>query len=241
MTKTLLHYSLFGLSRAPVLFRLPEGIPPPFEPYSAILWCVAGLIAFLIYVQIWARENSDELGIDLVARLPTARVRLAAFSIGFLALCWFINVSFWAALLTFFVLGLIIGLMVAQTMEGGSLVFAGAFLLLREWAFDFPLLSLRPPTDVNSHANARQKELEQLVGQTGVASGPLRPFGNVELSGQNFPARSDSGDFLADDITVQVVAVRNGVLSVLPAEAASESLEIESSGASRPGCAGKET
>ena len=206
------------------MFQLPQGFPPPFEPYSGTLLCSASLVAFLVYVQYWARESSDELGINLVARLPTARVRLAAFSIGFLALCWFINVSFWAALLTFFVLGLIIGLIVAQTMEGGSLVFAGAFLLLREWAFDFPLLSLRPPTDVDSHTEARKKELEELVGQTGVASGPLRPFGNVELNGQEFPARSDSGDFLEDNIAVRVVAVRDGVLSVLPAEAASESL-----------------
>ena len=206
------------------MFQLPQGFPPPFEPYSGTLLCSASLVAFLVYVQYWARESSDELGINLVARLPTARVRLAAFSIGFLALCWFINVSFWAALLTFFVLGLIIGLIVAQTMEGGSLVFAGAFLLLREWAFDFPLLSLRPTTDVDSHTEARKKELEELVGQTGVASGPLRPFGNVELNGQEFPARSDSGDFLEDNIAVRVVAVRDGVLSVLPAEAASESL-----------------
>ena len=206
------------------MFQLPQGFPPPFEPYSGTLLCSASLVAFLVYVQYWARESSDELGINLVARLPTARVRLAAFSIGFLALCWFINVSFWAALLTFFVLGLIIGLIVAQTMEGGSLVFAGAFLLLREWAFDFPLLSLRPPTDVSARTEARKKELEELVGQTGVASGPLRPFGNVELNGQEFPARSDSGDFLEDNIAVRVVAVRDGVLSVLPAEAASESL-----------------
>ena len=202
------------------MFQLPQGFPPPFEPYSGTLLCSASLVAFLVYVQYWARESSDELGINLVARLPTARVRLAAFSIGFLALCWFINVSFWAALLTFFVLGLIIGLIVAQTMEGGSLVFAGAFLLLREWAFDFPLLSLRPPTDVSARTEARKKELEELVGQTGVASGPLRPFGNVELNGQEFPARSDSGDFLEDNIAVRVVAVRDGVLSVLPAEAA---------------------
>ena len=180
------------------------------------------LVLFLWYYERWAKSASNKIEVDLVARLPQARFRTTAFFIVVLTICWLANFGVWA----FLVLGLVFGLIGTLIVgNGGSpdLMFVGTAVALREWSFGFPSLILdipnREPKPISENSN------HELIGVSGITSGPLRPSGYAHINDAEMAVIADCGTLIDAGVAVTVTGFRNGTPRVRPV--ASETAGIE--------------
>ena len=171
------------------------------------------LVLFLWYYGRWASSASEKIEVDLLARLPRAKFRTTAFFIVVLTVCWLANFGVWAFLVIFLVFGLI-GTFIIGNTGAPDLMFVGTAVALREWSFGFPSLILdipnrdpKPFSDTNDH---------ELIGVSGITSGPLRPSGYAHINDTEMAVIADCGTLIDADVEVTVTGFRNGTLRVRP-------------------------
>ena len=169
------------------------------------------LAAFLANFQSFAHSKNVDTSVDLVAKLPQAKFRIIAFFVTLISLCWLGNIGVWIVLVLIFFVGLIPTMITADQSDGLVLVAAAAFV--REWAFGFPTLVLRPKPSL-------QNEEQGIVGRTGIVTSPLKPSGRVSIDDTQIQAVSDGGDFIETGVQITVTGFRNGTPSVRKIETA---------------------
>lgn len=193
---------------------------PVFAPAIDVPLAVLTVAAFLWHFEYWSTKrggDSDENGIspvDLRARLPAARWRVALLFAGLLLLCWFANVAVWAIYTLPLAIGIVTALVTGGSTEGGEFGLWIIAFAIREWAFGFPESVLFPPTP--TAIPTPRFEDGELTGRHGSATTPIRPTGTAEIDGNQVTVSSEDGRLIETGTPVTVTVYRNGRPCVRP-------------------------
>ncbi|MEO1619156.1 MAG: NfeD family protein, partial [Planctomycetota bacterium] len=158
-----------------------------------------------LYFQWWASSANKESDLDLSSKLSAARMRVTSLFLAILFFCWLLQLSAWLIV----ILLLAVGFAVAIFADGdftGDIGFLGIPYLVREWAFGFPTLILRPKTQEKA---IDEPGAGRLVGVGGLVTSPCRPHGEAEFDGVLHSVVSDEG-YLESGTYVIVTRYRNG-------------------------------
>lgn len=140
-------------------------------------------------------------------------MRLAEITVLSLLICYAVNLPFWCVSLIG--LGLI-------TFPGppDELLLRPLFLpivvfaqIIRWYVIGCPDMVLVPPNHSNSSVS-EQNRLASFVGKNAIATGPLRPQGEIEIDGIRLSARSWDGKMISDGTQVSVTGVQSDKLLV---------------------------
>ena len=162
--------------------------------------------AFLVNFRSFAYSKNVDTSVDLIAALPRANFRAIACVVLWVAACWWVNVSVWLVLAIIFFVGFVPALAIADSHSDGVL-FLAPFAFLRECAFGFPTLVLRPKPE-------RQLAKNELVGKTGKVSSALKPSGRIKIDDQELHAVSEGGEFIESGSTISITGTKNGTPTV---------------------------
>jgi len=178
---------------------------------------LAGIVlaTFIWHFNKWSRRRDIDTTVDIASRLPGARIRVIAFFVCVLILCWFLDLAFWSLFALLLALGLAIAVIFGGNIDGGAFGLLAVAFLIREWAFGFPQLILHPQHQA-SRSTEERVEYEGLMGQIGIATSPLRPSGDAEIGGVRYPVVSYDGSMIYLGSNVVVRSYRNGSLCVAP-------------------------
>jgi len=179
------------------------------------------LAAFIWHFNRWAFKHDIDTSIDVVSRLPAARLRIILLFSCTLLLCWSVNFAVWSIFALLLGIGLAVAVVAGGDIGGTALGLAATAWLIREWAFGFPQLILQPQRQ-DSPVSASTKEIGSLIGKTGVTTSPLRPTGYVEIDGLIYSAASADGQLLDSGTNFTVTCYRNGHPCVTPMQKPSE-------------------
>jgi membrane-bound ClpP family serine protease len=162
----------------------------------------------------WAHGRDAETNVDLVRRLPMARVRVVVLFVGFLVLCWLTNFAAWFVFAVLIGVGLSLAILMDGSMEVGGFGLWAAAWAIREWSFGFPTLILHPARDkaatLPGSAALPRAAVHQLVGKSGTTTSPLRPAGDAIIDGETLCVASDDGSFIEAGTQVVVTSVKTG-------------------------------
>ena len=175
-------------------------------PLVAVIACI-----FILNFRVWSNTADAELQPLLKSRLNSAILRITGFFGFILLFCWYLNIAAWGLLVLVIAIAFS-GALAAGNAFGIDLAMLLAGGMLREWCFGFPQLVLRPQT-----TNVWEDELltqRKLIGKSGVTTSPLRPAGNIEVDGIQFPAASECGTLIDVGQNIVVVDTRNNKLLV---------------------------
>lgn len=191
-----------------MLDRIPAFTFSVDLPVSALT-----LAGFMLYFRIWAHEQAESTGVDLVKRLPTACLYVTCLIAAITLACWLANIAVWSIFVLLLLVGAVLSLFVqADITDGGfALLVAGGFI--REWAFGFPSLILRPP-EYEPPNGIDANVVDELVGASGVTTSPLRPQGEAEFEGRVLTVQTYNGQFLDSGTNVTVTGLREGLACV---------------------------
>jgi len=182
-----------------------------FFPAVDLPLIVITTIAFVVNFHLWTKSASEDLRPYLRSRLLGATLRVIGFFAVLLFLCWYLNLAVWC-IFVIICFAAISGSVLTGESLGLDLAVVLTCGMLREWCFGFPQLILRPQPDTT-----RSSELERLgrlIGSVGITTSPLRPAGNVEINGDEFPAASEGGTLIDKGEEVVVVATKSGAILV---------------------------
>lgn len=163
----------------------------------------------------WAVSNDVDPNMNLVARLPIARLRAIALFVAILLLCWLLNLAVWSLFALLLGVGIAIAFLVGGAPDGGAVGLWAAAQLIREWSFGFPHLILHPPGPSVDSARLDQRAGE-LLGKTGTVLSSLRPMGDADIEGVKMAVSSADGQWIETGTEVTVTAYRNGRPCVTP-------------------------
>jgi hypothetical protein len=186
-----------------------------FTPTLDIPLAAIALAIFIWHCNRWALQRHIDTSVNVVLRLPTARLRVVFAFACFLFLCWLLNLAFWSILLVLFGVGLAFAIAFGGDMEGGTIGLLGPAYLIREWAFGFPQLILLPQRQATSSLPGPHAPSD-LVGKIGVTTSPLRPVGDADIEGIKHTVMSFDGSLLDVGTKVTVMSYRNGCPCVAP-------------------------
>ncbi len=181
-----------------------------FTPKIDLPLALVSLIGFLVNYQLWAKSGDPELNVDLISRLPQARIRIVFFFAGLLLVCWLVNLGLWTILAALVLLGLFFSLFIGNSMAP-EFMFVATAGVLREWSFGFPTLILTPSPQSDTHSSKLKSEL---IGVVGITTSPLRPSGDIKIDEQELLAISDDGRLIEVGTQIVVTGIRNGRASV---------------------------
>ncbi|MEM6471677.1 MAG: NfeD family protein [Planctomycetota bacterium] len=171
-------------------------------PLALVLW-----VAFLVQAQFWARSANADTNVDLVAKLPKARLRYTVFFALLLVVCWYCGFSIALLMVIIWVSGLVVAFLAGGDLGTRAGLHYFAAYLIREWAFGFPQMILHPrvqePEDSNPNA------MSPLAGRVATVTSTLRPTGEVCVDEQRYSARSESGQYV-DEGTRVIVSCQRG-------------------------------
>ncbi|MEO1615172.1 MAG: NfeD family protein [Planctomycetota bacterium] len=185
-------------------------------PVAFALLCLS-----LVQAQFWARSRNVDTSLDLVTKLPQARFRYVLFFVSLFAGCWFIGVSIACLMVILWISGIVVAFLAGGDVgtRGGLHNFAA--YLIREWAFGFPQMILHP--HLQESTSAATQSASPLAGKTATVTSVLRPVGEVEIEGERYAARSESGRYIDEGEHVVVASRKGRSLLVTPSETPRES------------------
>jgi hypothetical protein len=192
-----------------------------FNPTLDLSMVLFTVIAFLLHFQVWAKKGIADSNVDLMSRLPAARLRVVVLFFIIVLSCWALNFSVWAIYTVFLIVGWFIGFVGGGDSGNPGLLFFFIAYAIREWAFDFPELILTPGKFDAAVTRRKDEPCEQL-GTLGVVVSPLRPSGEVELNGIAVSVVSEDGSYVDTGTNVVVTGTRNGRLLVAPSKTTEE-------------------
>lgn len=179
-----------------------------FSPLIDIPMVSVTLTLMVWHFKRWAHERDAETNVDLVSRLPMARVRVVVLFVGFLVLCWLTNFAAWFVFAVLIGVGLALAILMDGSMEAGGFGFWAVAWAIREWSFGFPTLILHPARD--RAATSSLVVSHHLVGKLGTTTSPLRPVGEANFDGETLSVASDDGSFIESGSRVIVTSFKSG-------------------------------
>ena len=189
-----------------------------FAPLIDIPLAIAVAIGFVVHFNGWATSTEPDTTVDLVSRLPVARMRAVALTSAVLGLCWLTDLAFWLILVALFGVGIAVVLVTgAGPIEGDVMVLFVA-CAIREWSFGFPQWILEPPPEQSTKETDTMPP-HPLMGCHGTTKSPLRPSGDVEFDDSVESVVSEDGCLIDAGVEVVVTGFRNGRLCVRPLDA----------------------
>lgn len=184
-----------------------------FAPLIDLPLVLCFVTALVIHFNWWAQSKEPDTTVDLVSRLPIARMRVIALFVFLLFLCWILDIAVWAILVALIPIGVAVVVFSGGSSTGTELILLLPAYVIREWAFGFPQLILEPATD-RSTTQAKPEPASKLIGMRGVAVSPLRPGGDVEVDGSVVSAISDDGTLIELGTDVFVSGLQGGRIRV---------------------------
>lgn len=185
-----------------------------FSPLTDIPIVGITLALMVWHFNRWAHGRDAETNVDLVRRLPVARVRVVVLFVGFVVLCWLTNFAAWFVFAVLIGVGLALAILMDGSMEVGGFGLLAAAWAIREWSFGFPTLILHPARDKaaksQDSAALPRAATHQLVGKSGTTTSPLRPVGEVNIDGETLSVASDDGSFIESGTRVIVTSFKSG-------------------------------
>lgn len=184
-----------------------------FAPFIDFPLVTIAVFAFIWHFNRWADKRDVETTVDLLARLPTARLRVILFFVCILLVCWTGDLAVWSLFAMLLGIGLVVALATSGDVVGGAFGLFVAAYVIREWAFGFPQLILHPPRHENT-TSLQHDGNGELLGKTGVTTVSLRPTGNALIDGVKYSVVSFDGGWIDAGSIIEVRTYRNGMLCV---------------------------
>ena len=185
-----------------------------FLPLIDIPMISITLVLMVWHFNRWAHGHDADTNVDLVRRLPLARVRVVVLLVGFLVLCWLTNFAAWFVFAVLISVGLALTILMDGSMEAGGFGLWAAAWAIREWSFGFPTVVLHPARDeaamLPGSASSPRAGTHHLLGKSGTTASPLRPVGEAIIDGETLSVTSDDGSFIDSGTPIIVTSFKNG-------------------------------